>query len=76
MGKRKINPKKASRSVGLKIRKLREERGWSLEKCEEMGWPDWTHLQKIELGKNMTFQTLINIANLFGVHPTVLLEDL
>lgn len=73
MAKRKINPKKFSKAVGLQIRAIRELKGWTLEECEEHGWPNWTHLQKIESGKNITMQTLVNIANLFGMHPSEIL---
>lgn len=51
-------------------------RGWTLEYTEELGWPNWTHFQRIESGKNITVHTLVNIANLFGVHPSELLEDI
>jgi transcriptional regulator with XRE-family HTH domain len=67
--RRKYNPKKVCKQLGLKIRQMREARGWTLEKCEELGWPDWTHLQKIEAGKNITIHTLVNLSNLFGVSP-------
>lgn len=75
MAKRKTNPKKFSKAVGLKIRQMRMERGWTLEKTEEYGWPNWTHLQRIESGKNITLHTLVNIANLFGVEPSELLNN-
>lgn len=75
MAKRKIDPKKFSKALGLKIRELRNGKGWTLEECEEHGWKSWKHLQSIEAGKNMTVHTLVNIANLFGVSPGDLLED-
>jgi hypothetical protein len=76
MSKIKYSPKRVSKAIGLKARQLREEHGWTLEKCEELGWPDWTHLQKVESGKNMTVHTLVKLANLLRVHPAVLLEDI
>lgn len=76
MAKRKIDPGKFSKALGLQIRAIRESKGWTLEECEEHDWPNWTHLQRIESGKNITVQTLVNVANLFGVHPSVLLKDL
>ena len=75
MAKRRYDQVKASKAIGLKIRQLRMERGWTLEETEEHGWPSWTHLQRIEGGKNITVHTLISVANLFGVHPSKLLED-
>jgi len=75
MAKRRLDPRKVSKALGLKIRKLRLDRGWTLEDVEEYGWPNWTHFQRIEAGKNITVHTLVNISNLFGVHPSELLSD-
>jgi hypothetical protein len=74
--RRRYNQKKASRAIGLKVRALRETRGWTLEGCEERGWANWKHLQRIESGQSITVYTLINLANLFGVHPSELLNDI
>jgi hypothetical protein len=76
MGKRHFEPKKVSKALGLKIRELRNNKNWTLEECEEHGWLNWRHLQSIEAGKNITIYTLINLSNLFGVHPSVLFEDI
>lgn len=76
MAKRKFDPKKFSKALGLRIRQIRAEKGWTLEDCEEHGWPNWTHLQRIEAGKNITIYTLVNIANLFGMHPSEILKDI
>lgn len=76
MAKRKIDPKKFSKALGLRIRQIRNAKGWTLEECEEHGWPNWNHLQRIESGKNITVQTLINISNLFGMHPSEILKDI
>lgn len=73
---KRYSPEKVSKALGLKIRQIRESKGWTLEYCEERGWPDWTHLQKVESGKNITVHTLVNLANLFGVHPSELLADI
>lgn len=53
--------------LGAKLRKMREDRGWTLEQTEEHGWPNWRHLQRIETGKNVTVLTLLRLANLYGV---------
>lgn len=76
MAKRQYSPRKASKALGLKVRALRAERGWTLEDAESHGWASWTHLQKVESGKNITFHTLIRLANLFGIHPSKLLETI
>jgi transcriptional regulator with XRE-family HTH domain len=76
MAKRKYDPKKVSKSIGLRIREVRQAKGLTLEACEELGYPDWTHLQKVEAGKNITIHTLVKIANLFNVSPADLLNDL
>lgn len=69
----KYDPIKVSRALGLKIRHMRRERGWTLEECESHGWVNWRHLQTIEAGKNINLSTLVRLANLFGVHPSDLL---
>lgn len=76
MARRRYDPKKVSKALGLKVRELRNKNGWTLEDCEEQGWPSWRHLQTIEAGKGINLTTLVAIANLFGVHPSVLFEDI
>ena len=71
-----IDPKKFSKALGLRVRALRNEKGWTLEQAEDHGWPSWRHLQKIEAGKNITIQTLVNLANLFDIRPSELLKGL
>lgn len=76
MGKRRYDATKVSKVLGLNVRKLRNERFWTLERCEELGFPSWRFLLQIESGKsNVTIQTLVNLANLFGVNPAELLEE-
>jgi hypothetical protein len=72
---RHLHAEKVYRAIGLKVRALREQRGWTLEETEEHGWPSWQQLQKIEAGRNITIRTLVNLSNLFGVHPSVLLIE-
>ena len=54
-------------NFGLELRRIREERDWTLEKTEEMGWPSWRHLQQIESGKNITLITLKRILKLYNI---------
>lgn len=68
--------KKYLRKVGAKIRSLRDEKGWTLEVVEEHGWSNWTHLQKIEAGKNITLVTLKRVAQLYRTSPAKILEDI
>lgn len=54
------------RKLGLHLRKLREQKGWTLEEAEDHGWPSWRHLQQIETGKkNITVLTLKRLADLY-----------
>lgn len=77
MGKRRQrDPKKVSKAIGQHIRWLRHDRGWTLEETEEHGWTSWTHLQRVESGKNITIQTLVNVANLYGVSLCDLVGDI
>ena len=64
------------KKVGSRIRSIRNEKGWTLEQVEEHGWKDWTHLQKIESGKNITIVTLRRVGQLFKMPVSKLLEGL
>lgn len=51
------------RSLGVRVRALREERGWTLEQAAERCDLDLKHLQKIEAGLlNVTLVTLVRLA--------------
>lgn len=76
MAKKRYDPKRVPKAIGLKIRQLRNEKGWTLEQCEEHGWPNWRYLQAIESGQNVTSRTLAAIANLFGISLSELFKDL
>lgn len=65
---------KFQKQVGLKIRSIRMEKGWTLEQTEERGYPSWRHLQKVEAGKNMTLATIFRIAKVLKVSPKDLLN--
>lgn len=60
--------------LGARIRSLRIDKGWTLEEVEEHGWGNWTHLQKIESGKNITVVTLRKVAHLYKISLAKLLE--
>lgn len=62
--------------LGSRIRSLRTKKGWTLEQVEEHGWGNWTHLQKIESGKNITIVTLKKVALLYKISLSDLLESL
>jgi transcriptional regulator with XRE-family HTH domain len=54
--------------LGGQIRRLRIERGLTLEKAAEYTTVDWKHLQKIEAGTvNSTVLTLVRVAHGYGV---------
>jgi len=54
--------------LGLRLREIRKDKGWTLEETEEHGWPSWRHLQKIETGKkNISITTLWSIAELYDI---------
>lgn len=62
------------KKLGFKIRKKRQEMGWTLEEAEERavlnGWKtcSWKHLQKIETGqKDITATTIFKLAQLFRI---------
>jgi transcriptional regulator with XRE-family HTH domain len=53
-------------ALGERVREMREERGWTLERAAEAMNLDLKHLQKVEAGKlNVTLVTLLRIAEGF-----------
>lgn len=52
-----------AKALGLRLRRLREEHGWTLEQTAERCDLDLKHLQKIESGQlNVTLVTLVRLA--------------
>lgn len=66
--------KKFIKDVGLRVRALRSEKGWTLEETEEYGWESWRQLQKIESGRNITLATLWRVAQFYRVDPVDILK--
>jgi transcriptional regulator with XRE-family HTH domain len=62
--------------LGLRLRAIRNQKGWTLEETEEHGWPSWRHLQKIEAGKNITLVTLLALSKLYNMSPSDILKGL
>ena len=63
------------KEVGLRIKSIRLEKGWTLEQMEDRGYPSWRHLQKVEAGKNITIATLFRVAKALKVSPKDLIKD-
>ena len=62
-------------NLGKKMRSYREKNGWTLEHCEEEGWPSWRHIQKIERGgNNMTVLTLRRLSKLYKIPFSKILD--
>ncbi|MDZ4082775.1 MAG: helix-turn-helix transcriptional regulator [Bdellovibrionales bacterium] len=61
---------------GLKLREIRNKKGWTLEETESHGWTSWRHLQKIEAGKNINLATLFRLSKLYKIKASELLEGL
>lgn len=56
-----------ARALGVRVRELREDRAWTLERADEASGIDWKHWQKIEAGQiNVTLVTLTRLAEAFG----------
>ena len=62
---------------GLNLRRIREEKGWTLEYTEEKGWHHWQYLQKIETGKkDVGLLTLRKLSKLYSMPSKKFLEKL
>ena len=62
------------RNLGQRIRDLRTQRGWSQEKFSEICDVHRTWMGQIERGKNVSVNTLANIADGLGVTLSTLFE--
>lgn len=66
--------KKFLKKLGLRLRQIRESKGWTLEQTEEHGWHSWRHLQRIESGKNVTIVSLRRLSKVFKITVLDLLK--
>jgi transcriptional regulator with XRE-family HTH domain len=61
-------------SVGLRIKPLRKEKGYTLADLGDNIGLDKSNVYRLESGKNFTIETLIKIAGSLDVHPKELLD--
>jgi transcriptional regulator with XRE-family HTH domain len=62
------------KAVGLKIKALRKERGYTLADLGENIGLDKSNSFRLEQGKNFTLVTLIKIGTFLNVHPMSILD--
>lgn len=68
---------KTSKQLGLRIKELREERGWSQRECADFLGIHHVYLADIELGKrNLTLSSIEKLAEGFGIPLEELFQDL
>jgi transcriptional regulator with XRE-family HTH domain len=64
------------KALGLRVRALRQQRGWTLEHAAEQMQLELSHLQRVEAAAlNVTFVTLVRIAEGLGVPVSALFID-
>ncbi|WP_121355731.1 helix-turn-helix domain-containing protein [Flavisolibacter nicotianae] len=67
--------KKNLEKLGANIKRLREAKGFSLRQLSNSCHVDNSKIAKIEKGQiNVTFTTLMQLANALEVHPSELLN--
>lgn len=58
------------KEFGFHLRKLRNDKGWTLEDVEEYGYPSWRHWQQVELGNRaIEISTVYNLASALNIPP-------
>lgn len=63
------------KKLGANIQELREAKGLSFREFSAICGIDHSKISKIEKGqKNITFTTILKLAEALGVHPTELLQ--
>lgn len=68
-------PRKVVRALALRLKQLREERGWSQEKLSEESEIHRTFIAGVEVGKrNPSLATLARLADALGVEIKDLFE--
>lgn len=65
--KKPLTDEEFLKRLGMRLREIRESKGWTLEETEEHGWTSWRHLQRVESGKNVTLLTLKKISELYKI---------
>ena len=63
--------------IAIKLRELREQRGWTQRELCERSQVGRITVSRIENGhtKGIDFDTLEKLAKAFGIHPAVLIEQ-
>ena len=70
-------PQNIRKLVGLRIRKLREDKGWSQEKLAEKADLHRTYIGQVERGeKNIGIENLVRIAQAIGSKTATLVAGL
>jgi transcriptional regulator with XRE-family HTH domain len=68
--------KRIKKAFGLRLRRLRQQRGWTLQQAADATNLDLKHLQKLEAGTHTpTLVTLLRLADGLGVTIAALFEE-
>jgi len=70
------NEKDFLKSIGQRLKEIRLKKGLTLEDIEELGFPSWRHLQKLESGKNFTMVTLFRLCEAYDISPNEFFKNL
>lgn len=71
----KESDKIALKKFGNNLRRLREDKGFTLRELSSACNIDYSNILKIEQGKtNVTFTTILDLAFALEIHPSVLLN--
>jgi len=69
------NPQEVKRQVGIKVRRLRKQRGWNQEELAHEAGIGRSFVGAIETGaKDLRISTLVKLANVFGITVAGLLK--
>ncbi|MGH8506981.1 MAG: helix-turn-helix domain-containing protein [Terriglobales bacterium] len=67
----------AQRTLGRRIRELRQQRGWTIEQLAEHASLDWTYVGQVERGRrNLSLHSLLALARGLGVAIADLVRDI
>jgi XRE family transcriptional regulator, aerobic/anaerobic benzoate catabolism transcriptional regulator len=65
------------RSLGQRIKQVRNKRGWTLEQIEEKGYRSMRHWQQLESGsRNISFIILLRVSKTLQISLSELFKEI
>jgi transcriptional regulator with XRE-family HTH domain len=71
------SPQPITRAFGARVRRLRQTKGWTLERLGEEAGLHWTYIGSLERGqRNVSLINIVRLAKALDVDPSDLVQGL